>query len=465
MRLKTSYIFYLTIFLVIQLSCVNEEEVISTDPGYQLTFSTDTIAFDTVFTSIGSVTERFLVRNQNPNALIIERIYLGSGQDSPYSITVSGYESNSVENQQILGNDSLLVLVSVKIDPSEESLPFVVRDSIVFITNGNVQDVKLQSWGQNAHFIGNAVLDCDTQWAPDLPYFLYGSILVDSLCELRIEKNVRVFSTFDTFIFVKGSMVVNGESDERVIFRNERLEPQYENIPGQWGGIIFLEGSNNNYFQYADIRNVQYGVRLGTPDQDSIPDIILKNVRIENSAVAGIAAFNSDLLAENSLINTSTGYVVGNFAGGYYTYNHCTIANIPVTFFSGQAASVITDNLDLEDGSNLYNPLHLSISNSIIWGYFEEEIVLDLLEPDNSQIKTRNSILKTSLNIFGGDGTLLSTEPDFMQFEDPNNYDYTPDSLSPAINNATGSEMGIDLFGSLRDSLPDIGPIEYLLNN
>ena len=149
---------------------MNEDEIISTDPGYQLTFSTDTIAFDTVFTSIGSVTKRFLVRNQNPNALIIEKIYVGNGQDSPYSITVSGYESNSVENQQILGNDSLLVLVSVKIDPSDESLPFVVRDSIVFITNGNLQDVKLQSWGQNAHFIGNVVLDCDTQWTPDLPY-------------------------------------------------------------------------------------------------------------------------------------------------------------------------------------------------------------------------------------------------------------------------------------------------------
>jgi hypothetical protein len=155
---------------------VNEDEIISEDPGSQLSFSADTITFDTVFTSIGSVTKRFIVRNQNPNALIIENIYVGEGNDSPYSIAVSGYESNSVENQQILGNDSLLVLVTVRIDPSEESLPFVVRDSIVFITNGNVQDVKLQSWGQNAHFLGNAVLDCDTQWSPDLPYFLFSEM-------------------------------------------------------------------------------------------------------------------------------------------------------------------------------------------------------------------------------------------------------------------------------------------------
>jgi len=181
--------------------------------------------------------------------------------------------------------------------------------------------------------------------------------------------------------------------------------------------------------------------------------------------VAGIAAFNSDLLAENSLINTSTGYVVGNFAGGNYAYNHCTIANFPVTFFSGQAAYVITDNLDLEDGSNLYNPLQVSISNSILWGNLEEEIAVDMSQPDKSQIQTMNSILKTSLNIFEGDGTFLSTETGFMQFSDVSNYDYTPDSLSPAIDNALGSSMEIDLYGLQRDSLPDIGAIEYLLNN
>jgi hypothetical protein len=109
--------------------------------------------------------------------------------------------------------------------------------------------------------------------------------------------------------------------------------------------------------------------------------------------------------------------------------------------------------------------LHISISNTIIWGDLEEEIIVDLLQPDQSYIQTRNSILKTSLDIFEGDGTFLSTESDFVQFKDIYNYDYTPDSLSPAIDNALGSEMEYDLFGLQRDSLPDIGAIEYLLNN
>ena len=463
--MKYSLIILLILFATLQFSCSPEEEVISDNPEYFLSFSSDTISFDTVFTSRGSVSKRLTVRNPNPNALNIDKIYLGNGQGSSYRITVSGKEANWVENQYILGNDSLLLLVTVNIDPSDESLPFIVRDSVVFETNGNIQDVKLQSWGQNAHFIGDVILSCASYWEADLPYFLYGSILVDSLCTLTIEKGVRVYSSFDTFIFIKGTLQVMGDPQDRVLFRNERLEPQYDNLPGQWGGIFFLEGSKNNYIEYADIRNMQYGIRLGTPDKDTIPDLVLKQVRIENSAIGGIVAYTSDLLAENTLVNTSAGYIAGNFAGGNYTYNHCTLANYPVNFFAGQAVLVLTDFVDLEDGSRITDRLVLNLMNSIAWGYHKEEIILDIGHSDNSEIISGNSILKSSLNIFEGDGNFLSTENNFMRFKDVDNFDYTPDSLSPAVDNAKGSMVPRDLFGYQRDSLPDIGAIEYIFSN
>jgi len=461
--LKSGFILLVITIVLFQFSCKTEDEVISDNPGYYLSFSNDTISFDTIFTSLGSVTKRLIVRNPNPNALNIEKIYVGHGQESPYTITVSGNVSNWVENQLILGHDSLLVLVSVTIDPSDETIPFIVRDSIVFETNGNIQDIKLQSWGQNAHFLGDSILSCNSIWTPDLPYFLYGSILVDSLCELTVEKGVRVFSSFDTFIFIKGTFRVNGEPQERVIFRNERFEQHYENLPGQWGGILFLEGSNNNRIEYTDIRNMQYGIRIGSPDNDTIPDLVLKHVRIENSAIAGIAAYTSDLLAENTLINTSAGYVIGNFAGGNYTYNHCTFANYPVNFFIGQPVLIVTDYIDLDDGTQISDRIILNLLNSIVWGYHEEEIVLNFIRPNESDLGARNSILKTSLNIFEGEGNFLSINKDFMQFNDVENYDYAPDSLSPAINNALGSTILDDLYGQQRDSLPDIGAIEYIL--
>ncbi len=42
----------------------------------------------------------------------------------------------------------------MNINPGDADLPFIVTDSIVFETNGNIQDVDLVAWGgQNANFI------------------------------------------------------------------------------------------------------------------------------------------------------------------------------------------------------------------------------------------------------------------------------------------------------------------------
>jgi len=460
--LKAIVLSLLVSILIFQISCVPENEILSTNPNYQLIFSKDTVSFDTVFTTLGSVSKRLIVHNPHPNAVEIENVYIGKGTDSQYDITVSGKNQKVVENQVIMGNDSLLVLVTVSIDPNEVSLPFVVRDSIVFVTNGNQQDVKLQSWGQNAHFLGDSILACDAQWKPDKPYYLYGSILVDSLCTLTIDKGVQIYAAFNSFVFIKGTLLANGDSQERILFRNERLEERYENIPGQWGGIFFLEGSKNNIIEYTDIRNVQYGLRVGTPDKDTIPDLIIRNTRIENTSVGGILTYSSDLMAVNTLVNTSTGYNVANFAGGNYIYQHCTFANYPISFFQESPSVIFTDNVVLENDEIITEAINLHLYNTIVWGNLSEEIYIDTSGGSEFILRSYNSILKSSLDIFEGSGNYLSTDTEFMQFQDYNNYDYTPDSLSPAIDNARKTGLSIDLFGFERDSLPDIGAIEFL---
>ncbi|NJO89524.1 MAG: hypothetical protein HC831_11680 [Chloroflexia bacterium] len=122
-------------------------------------------------------------------------------------------------------------------------------------------------------------------------------------------------------------MIAEGTPEERILFRNERLDPLYENIPGQWGGIIFLEGSRDNHLNFTTIRNAINGIRLGTPDQDTIPDIILQNIIVENMSNTGILSFTSDLYAENVLVNNCLEFNCANVAGGNYTYKQCTFAN------------------------------------------------------------------------------------------------------------------------------------------
>ena len=63
MRFKIGVILLLAITLY---SC--REEQLSTDPSLKLTFSKDTVCFDTVFTTIGTSTLRLMVYNKNANA-------------------------------------------------------------------------------------------------------------------------------------------------------------------------------------------------------------------------------------------------------------------------------------------------------------------------------------------------------------------------------------------------------------
>jgi len=44
--------------------------------------------------------------------------------------------------------------------------PMVVQDSIVFITNSNMQDVDLVAWGQDVHLINGEVISSQT-WIND----------------------------------------------------------------------------------------------------------------------------------------------------------------------------------------------------------------------------------------------------------------------------------------------------------
>ncbi len=452
-------IFFLTGII---LACQFDDELVTRNPEFPLSFSNDTISFDTLFTSQGSVTKRLMVSNPNNNAVNIEKIYLGKGNGSAFKIAVGGIYQQEINDQVILGNDSLLILITVTINPNDDLLPFIIKDSLVFLQESNTSDIKLRSWGQNVFFLGDSIISSDQTWTAEKPYLLNASILVDSLITLTIEKGARVYSRFDAFIFIRGTLKVMGTPDHRVVFRNERLEEKYDQVPGQWGGVVFLEGSRDNELDYADIRNVQYGLRIGTPDQDTIPDVILRNVRIENTSIGGIVSFTSDVYAENTLINTSLGFNLANLAGGYYHYDHCTFANYALNFFRQGPSVLFSDNILRDDQSVLTGALEVRLDNSIIWGNRAEEIIIDDAGGEDFSIISRNSIIKTSLNIFEGDRNILETNTDFMQFFNVEGYDYSPDTFSPAIDYGLQSTIEIDLFGHLRDSIPDAGAIELL---
>ncbi|MBK9319794.1 MAG: hypothetical protein IPM91_13960 [Bacteroidetes bacterium] len=152
MRPKTiiKHLFFIILASILFHSC--EKDELLTDAGARPNFSTDTIMFDTVFVSIGSVTKNFRVYNPYDKTMKISSIRLAGGAGSLYRMNVNGLPGKSFTDVEIRGGDSIWIFVEVTINPNNQLLPYVVQDSIIFETNGNQQDIDLVAWGQNAHF-------------------------------------------------------------------------------------------------------------------------------------------------------------------------------------------------------------------------------------------------------------------------------------------------------------------------
>ena len=82
-RITAPLLIICTLLLNLLAGCDGLDENYSTNPNHRLSFSTDTLSFDTVFTTIGSATKQFMVYNKNSEPLNIERII----QASPDSVS------------------------------------------------------------------------------------------------------------------------------------------------------------------------------------------------------------------------------------------------------------------------------------------------------------------------------------------------------------------------------------------
>jgi hypothetical protein len=153
--MNKSLLLILSLAGLFMLSCQKNSFITSKDA--QISFSSDTLFFDTVFTTTGSVTQPVKIINENNQKLRLSDVRLMGGAQSMYKIIIDGATGPELDNIELDANDSIYVFVAIAINPNAANLPFVVRDSIQVSFNGNQQYIQLQAWGQNAHFMSNAV--------------------------------------------------------------------------------------------------------------------------------------------------------------------------------------------------------------------------------------------------------------------------------------------------------------------
>lgn len=436
----------------IALACVPEEETFTYDPDVKLLFSKDTVLFDTLFSTVGSTTQRLEVYNPSQNAVAITSVELAKSNTSAYKVYINGEQDKHFTGVQLLGGDSLLVLIEVHIDAQDEDLPFLVKDSLIFTTNQNVQDVKLIAWGQDAHFIKSLAIQKDTTFTKVRPYVIYDSIWVAEEASLHIEKGARLYFNTGSKLVVDGNLLVTGTAEERVLFRNDRMDGVYKNGLGQWQGIFFSRDSRDNYIEHAVIRNADVGILVEGSDTDTIPDITIANTIIENMAISGIAAFNADIDAYNLLVNSCASNLIENYGSGYYSYLHCTFDN---TFFHREDIALFFADTLSEMGNQ---PFQLVLENNIIWGNRSDELAV-IQEEANSHIRIRSNLIKTRNESLYAEQNILNEEP---QFVNQREYNYQIDSTSIVINKGITTSVKKDIEGHVRDTVPDLGAYEYI---
>ncbi len=364
---KLNFLFCLLFFAFCLLlaSCKKDSFINSSDA--LLRTSTDSLKYDTVFTTAGSITKSFKIINENNQKLRLSKVKLMGGTGSSFKMNVDGIATTEASNLDIEANDSIYVFVSVTINPNAANLPFIVSDSILINYNGNNRYVQLQAFGQNANFLRNRVITGNITWTNNLPYVILGSIRIDTTASLTIQPGCRIYSHADAPFIVDGTLIVNGTKTDNVVFTGDRLDDIYKDLPASWPGIYFRGNSKNNVMTFAVVKNAYQAIVTEKPSINANPKLVLHQCVVDNAYDVGIFCVNSSLLADNSLVSNCGNNVVLSY-GGNYNFTHCTVATFSNSYILHKNPVLNVSNFAFQNGVTVTSDLNAVFRNNIFWG-------------------------------------------------------------------------------------------------
>lgn len=430
-----------------------------------LEFSSDTLLFDTVFTTLGSTTKNFRVRNPSSQTVLIENIEL-MGEDSKFRINVDGESGTSFENIEIPGGDSIYIFVEVTLEVNNDNNPLVIMDSVKFRTNGKDQYMQLAVWGQDAYFHVNEIVQGN--WLNDKPHVIYGLAAVgfpgiDSNLTLNIPAGTEIYlhNRSDLWVY-KSTLNIQGELGNEVTFQGDRLEPFYDDKPGQWGRIILVE-SEPSTIDYAIIRNGTIGVQVEKSGANG-NNLLMTNTIINNMNLFGLLINEGGEAGVENCVIADAGitsfYVRG---GGAFYVNHSTIAN----YWTGSRSDpsfIIQNWFDTEQNGNevtVVDAVSGVVRNSVIWGNRTNEFILDTLEHPNINFNFDHCVIRNE-DVFTTsffNNVIWNDEPNFVDPFEEKDYNFLlPSSLHQSGN--VSFSIPLDIENKTRLNPPSIGAYE-----
>ena len=480
----------------------------------ELRFSRDTVYLDTIFTGISSATYTLKVYNTADDAVSIPSISLAKGESSNFRLNVDGLSGKSFSNIELLPKDSMYVYVETTADIAKltsNKTQFLYEDILQF---AGVGEVTLMTLVQDAIFLypeksdkgikeiipigidenGNTVgiegfflEDNELVFTNEKPYVVYGymgvptgkTAIFEAGARIHFHKNSGIIVAKNASIHVNGTLSNDPEAKEgEVIFEGDRLEPLYDDIPGQWGAIWLTQGSTQHKFSHATIKNASVGILMDYNDETANPTLTLRSTQIYNSAAANLWAKTAHVYAENSVFgNAGQTSFFGNI-GGRYHFVHCTFANYWNKGFRKTPAVLLNDFVRINEDENYIETLQeATFDNCIIEGNQFVEFYAEQAGSGTFNFKLNHTALQ-----FDSSNQSVIDNP-FFDWSDTTHYNkiirnqkasfVKPEENDMRITQESdfiqkgettiGANIPVDLAGTNRTSPPDLGAYQHVV--
>ena len=128
---------------VIVIACTDDDSF-TASPNNRLTFSTDTVGMDTVFSSVPTSTRTFWVYNRSGDGIRCLSVGLERGNQSGFRVNVdgsylgssSGYQVSDIE---VRDKDSIRVFVELTSPLNHGNTPQKIEDNLVFRLESGIE--------------------------------------------------------------------------------------------------------------------------------------------------------------------------------------------------------------------------------------------------------------------------------------------------------------------------------------
>ncbi len=456
------YILPLTILL---LAACTDDESFSTSRADILSFATDTVKMDTVFSKVPAATKSFWIYNNSADGIRCSKVALEKGNQTGFRVNVDGeylsaergFQLNDIEVRK---GDSIRVFIELTSPEQGKVEPNLIEDNLLFqLESGVQQRVNLNAWSWDAIKISNYVVSGTQEFSSERPIVVYGGIKVDSTANLILNEGATLFFHSGAGIDIYGQLTCKGTAEKPVTLRGDRLDRMFDYLPydlisGQWKGLHFYSSSFNNQLKFTDIHSAFDGIVCDSSSTQTLK-LLMENSTVHNCQGYGVKAENSVVgLIASQITNTLHDCV--NLNSGFTEIRNCTLAQFyPFDSNRGMALHFTDEKNDVNNISYV-GANGLSCMNTIVTG-FDSDVILGQMNDttgtysyyfannvlrtpriEDDTIRFVNNIWEKELEDRQSEETDTTTGEKMFVFvsHDTQHYDFHLDSLSCAIGGA-----------------------------